>query len=978
MADHVNLAGGEEEEVKVRLVAETTQLVESAERLERASRLLPTHEDFHFYSNFPEFREPVQGIESRVNEILSQLSSLRTLSRAPVLPTDVDEYSDWLVSMQDELLEQRRRDLLMKETKPLPEVGGKAVTMQPEKCPVPFHVWSIPRPQDKFDVPVDNSNTPFRHPRQNNQPEVSIHPLQEELQNMTFEDVPIGVIEPKQPASLEQTPFTFVNSPSLLEDTAAKLALEREIAVDLEHHQFRSFQGLTCLMQISTRSEDFIIDTLELRSIIGRYLYDIFSSSTIQKVMHGATLDVMWLQRDFGIYVCNLFDTGQAARVLELESFGLAHLLTRFCGFTPDKRYQMADWRLRPLPVEMIKYAREDTHYLLYIADLLKQKLLSLQSENQQVPLLEVFKRSRDLCLKLYEKEITTETSYLQVYGLEERKFNSQQLAVLSGLYLWRDQIARIEDESTGYVLPNHLLLKLAEEMPDDVKQLRTMLNGRHTIVARNSAMIVNVIKKMKSSQRPITEGRPSLEVVANKPRPIFEEVAFFEDSPGTSVAEEERNNLLSPEKGSYVIAENPELQGDQDSFLGQVLNGISGDSIADATTKAAKGLVDVANVVVNRASKSLLFGMQEVTDKDLDRLAPKSMNRTDVSAGGEKFLKDVPASGVIIKRASGSSLFMKAKKVNRVVQEVQDTPMSVGIEEPLKVACTDRQKASTHGREVDDLASMLGNRTTLQLEVGGSTHSDDFEQAEAKSRAEKIRASFALPFHSFSGGDSLAQRHTKVAAAEQVFDQDKETESKLEETEDVIFLEGDTSEEAEKTTYIVNKGISIGSDGVRHRLWWPDSLGSAEAPSLDTREEGPCDVINSSSLQMELPVPLSQKYRQQRPGMYYKLQSSQVSTTNASDVGQEERQSYKHTSVTPFDYAAAKKNMGLSRGHSGAVEQVEGSSPARFNEGSRRESTERIFDPKRSIKEFKAEGITPGKRRQVFPQSGNRTGVFK
>lgn len=31
--------------------------------------------------------------------------------------------------------------------------------------------------------------------------------------------------------------------------------------------------------------------------------------------MHGADRDVLWLQRDFGIYVANLFDTGQVRGV---------------------------------------------------------------------------------------------------------------------------------------------------------------------------------------------------------------------------------------------------------------------------------------------------------------------------------------------------------------------------------------------------------------------------------------------------------------------------------------------------------------------------------------------------------------------------------------------------------------------------------------------------------------------------------------
>ncbi|KAL0287075.1 UNVERIFIED_CONTAM: protein RRP6-like 2, partial [Sesamum angustifolium] len=81
--------------------------------------------------------------------------------------------------------------------------------------------------------------------------------------------------------------------------------------VDLEHNQYRSFQGLTCLMQISTRTEDFIIDTPRLRVQIGPHLREVFKDPTKRKALHGADRDIVWLQRDFGIYVCNMFDTGQ-------------------------------------------------------------------------------------------------------------------------------------------------------------------------------------------------------------------------------------------------------------------------------------------------------------------------------------------------------------------------------------------------------------------------------------------------------------------------------------------------------------------------------------------------------------------------------------------------------------------------------------------------------------------------------------------
>ena len=43
-------------------------------------------------------------------------------------------------------------------------------------------------------------------------------------------------------------------------------------------------------------------------------------------------------------------------------------------------------------------------------------------------------------------------------------------------LYSWRDGVARIEDESTQYILPNHMLLKICTELPREmqVKKFRS------------------------------------------------------------------------------------------------------------------------------------------------------------------------------------------------------------------------------------------------------------------------------------------------------------------------------------------------------------------------------------------------------------------------------------------------------------------------------------------------------------------------
>lgn len=62
------------------------------------------------------------------------------------------------------------------------------------------------------------------------------------------------------------------------------LKAETEIAIDLEHHDYRSYQGFVCLMQISTRTADYIVDTLLLRRELFS-LNEVFTNPAITKVL---------------------------------------------------------------------------------------------------------------------------------------------------------------------------------------------------------------------------------------------------------------------------------------------------------------------------------------------------------------------------------------------------------------------------------------------------------------------------------------------------------------------------------------------------------------------------------------------------------------------------------------------------------------------------------------------------------------------
>ncbi|KAM0870567.1 hypothetical protein ACQ4PT_039927 [Festuca glaucescens] len=389
------------------------------------------------------------------------------------------------------------------------------------KARVAFHDPTIPRPQDVYKIMVNNCNTPFDHVwlERSEDGTRPIHPL-EKLNVEQFIDRNAPESEPVRPADVEDTPFTLVEDLKGLTVLVNKLKDVNEFAVDLEHNQYRSFQGLTCLMQISTRTEDFIIDTLKLRIYIGSYLTEHFKDPTKRKIMHGADRDIMWLQRDFRVYVCNLFDTGQASRVLQMERNSLEYLLRHFCGVTANKAYQNADWRSRPLSDEMIKYAREDTHFLLYIYDLMRLRLQQ-ESTSERDLLLEVQKRSNEICSQLYEKEQLTDRSYLHIYGLQEHELDAKQLAVVYALYQWRDFVAREQDESTGYVLPNKALIEIgitdffescyaaklyvlawltlllnskAKKMPTTTEDLQRIVKSKYPVVEVNFDLILDIV----------------------------------------------------------------------------------------------------------------------------------------------------------------------------------------------------------------------------------------------------------------------------------------------------------------------------------------------------------------------------------------------------------------------------------------------------------------------------------------------------
>jgi len=289
---------------------------------------------------------------------------------------------------------------------------------------------------------------------------------------------------------LEQTPLTVIDTAEQLQQVVDEKLLAPStdaIGVDVEHHSDYSYLGFTCLVQISTRQEDFIVDTLKLREEMWR-LAPVFHNPKIVKVLHSAQEDIKWLQRDFGLYFINLFDTAIALQTLRMPH-SLAFLIDHICQIKLNKQHQTGDWRVRPLPQEMINYARQDTHYLLYCWDRLRTMLATADTRASVGNLLlYVCNESKRLAFTtIYKKPaFDEEKTWKEVFGRSISGLFPHQLKAIQKLFNWREVRARTVDTSPNSIMTNGQLLSVACRLPSTAAEVLRMCNPA-TVEVRKS-----------------------------------------------------------------------------------------------------------------------------------------------------------------------------------------------------------------------------------------------------------------------------------------------------------------------------------------------------------------------------------------------------------------------------------------------------------------------------------------------------------
>ncbi|KAF2129851.1 exosome complex exonuclease-like protein Rrp6 [Dothidotthia symphoricarpi CBS 119687] len=332
------------------------------------------------------------------------------------------------------------------------------------------------------------------------------HPYQAEIESYEYPSFLYQHAEPQQYPPFESTTATFVDTPEALAVMLEELKTAKEIAIDLEHHDNRSYIGMVSLMQISTRDKDWIVDTLKPWRRKLECLNEVFADPNILKVLHGAFMDIIWLQRDLGLYVVGLFDTFHAARSLGYPAASLAYLLERFINFKAQKQYQLADWRIRPLGPELFEYARADTHFLLYIFDNMRNELVEKSdfSDSERNKVQDVLTKSKETALQRYEHPVYDNklglgpVGWYKLISRTPVQFTSQQFSVFRAVHQWRDALSRKEDESPFFIMPNHAVFSVSRALPADKPALLLAIQHVSHIMRARADELLGVIAEAK------------------------------------------------------------------------------------------------------------------------------------------------------------------------------------------------------------------------------------------------------------------------------------------------------------------------------------------------------------------------------------------------------------------------------------------------------------------------------------------------
>ena len=199
----------------------------------------------------------------------------------------------------------------------------------------------------------------------------------------------------------------------------------------------------------------------------------------VEAVLHAASQDLPCLA-EIGYQPRELFDTELAGRLLGYPRVALGTMLEEVLGFRLAKEHSAADWSVRPLPAEMLKYAALDVEVLTELRDALADQLRE-QGKTE-------WARQEFAAIAAAPPPPPRPDPWRRTSGIH-RVRTRRALAVVRELWQTRDEIARDADLSPRRVLSDQAIVDAARaeaaKPPPTGRPQLDRISGFHARYAR-------------------------------------------------------------------------------------------------------------------------------------------------------------------------------------------------------------------------------------------------------------------------------------------------------------------------------------------------------------------------------------------------------------------------------------------------------------------------------------------------------------
>lgn len=291
-----------------------------------------------------------------------------------------------------------------------------------------------------------------------------------------------------------------VDTPADLERAASRLRSgSAPVALDVERALGFRYGSDPYLVQI--RREDvgsFLIDSHALPDLSP--LNDGVGSTWL---LHDCSQDLPNL-RAVGLRCPELFDTEIAARLVGMRRFGLASVAESVLGLALVKDHQAADWSVRPLPKDWLRYAALDVELLTELYRRLSTRLHDLGR-------WEWAAQEFAHALSVPDPRPDPER-WRSVKGAGALK-TPRQLAYLRELWSAREGIARDLDLSPGRLVRNSALIRAASRPPANRRALLSIGEFRSPVARQYTDQWMRALTRartMDDARLPRRHRRPA------------------------------------------------------------------------------------------------------------------------------------------------------------------------------------------------------------------------------------------------------------------------------------------------------------------------------------------------------------------------------------------------------------------------------------------------------------------------------------